>query len=60
MSVADCLKYFCAALALLIALFLAPLAFHTPKVVAIDDIKEWGLKGPHRAALPKSTPLPAT
>ena len=51
---ATCCTYVCGILALLTALFFSPLAFHTPTVVAIDDIKEWGLKGPHRSSLPKN------
>lgn len=47
-----CCTYFCYVLLGLVALLLAPLASYRPKLVKLDDVKEWGLKGPGAATLP--------
>ena len=47
-----CCKYFCYTLLGLLALLLAPLASYKPKLVKLDDVKEWGLKGPGATSLP--------
>jgi len=49
-----CCKYFCYALCAFLVVFLAPLASNRPKVLALDDVKSWGLKGPHLSTLSKN------
>jgi hypothetical protein len=54
MGLGACCKYFCYLLLALLALLLAPLASHRPKLVKLADVKQWGLKGPYAASLPKN------
>ena len=52
--VGTCCKYFCPVFVVCLATLLQPLLLHPPMLVKIDDIKEWGLKGPGVATLPSN------
>ena len=47
MGCASCCKYTCYVYLAFLAVFLAPLAMYKPKIVALDHVQEWGLKGPY-------------
>jgi hypothetical protein len=46
-----CCKYCCGITVLLVAMLLAPMLMYSATVVAVDDVKTWGLKGPGLSSL---------
>ena len=52
MSVVACLRYSCLVFAVLVSVLLAPLLSSWPQVVRLDNVQEWGLKGPYLSQLP--------
>jgi len=45
-TILDWCKFSCSIFAIMVAMFLAPLFMYKPVEVSIDDVAEWGLKGP--------------